>query len=291
MAPFDSAARASIRDLLNDAVTTLTRAGVENAVLDAELMLAGVTGVSRAHVVTGSIALDEVVHRNYAALVDRRAAREPLAYILGRKEFFALDLEVTSDVLIPRPETETLVAAVLEELAELPAPVLDLGTGSGAIALAVAANAPDAMVVASDISDAALTVARRNAARLGLADQVVFRSADCFDVRDGRGSLGRFNLIVSNPPYVPDAEIPKLQPEITRWEPRLALAGGHDGLDFYRRIACHAPEYLDPVGQLLVEIGHSQADAVTHLLNDAGFGAINRLHDPSGIVRVLVARC
>jgi release factor glutamine methyltransferase len=290
MAPFDSAARAIVRDLLDDAVATLTLAGVEDAALDAELMLASVAGVSRVHVVMGAIALDEVLRRNYAAFVDRRAAREPLAYILGRKEFFGLDLEVTPNVLVPRPETETLVAAALEELTQRPAPLLDLGTGSGAIALAIAANAPDTMVVASDISDAALTVARRNAARLGLADQVVFRCADWFDERDGRGPLGRFDLIVSNPPYVADAEIAKLQPEITQWEPRLALAGGHDGLDFYRRIACDMPEYLGPGGQLMVEIGRGQADAVAHLLHDAGLGAINRLRDPSGIVRVLAAR-
>jgi len=287
----DKAARDSLRQLLNDAVATLQQAGVENARLDAELMLARAAGVSRIQVITGEVAVGEAARSAYAALVDRRVAREPLAYILGVKEFYSLEFAVTPAVLIPRPETETVVAAALDVLATRPtARVLDLGTGSGAIALAIAANAPQAVVVASDISDAALAVARHNAERLGLAGRVTFRQADCFDVRDGGAALEPCDLILSNPPYIVDREIVGLQPEIARWEPRLALAGGSDGLGFYRRIAARLPEYLAAEGRLIVEIGDGQADAVTRILRDAGFGLIECLRDPSGIIRVLTAR-
>lgn len=291
MARCDEAARISSRNLLNDAVAALVKAGVENARLDAELMLACAAGVSRVRVIAGDVALDEAARRAYAALVERRVAREPLAYILGRKEFYSLDFEVTPAVLIPRPETETLVAAALADLAARPAArVLDLGTGSGAIALAIAVHAPHAAIVASDISPAALAVARRNAARLGLADRVAFRHADCFDVRDGGVALGRFDLIVTNPPYIVDAEVATLQPEVARWEPRLALAGGPDGLGFYRRLAAHLPDYLSVEGRLIVEIGEGQDDAVTVILRAAGGGLVERLRDLSGLVRVLTAR-
>jgi release factor glutamine methyltransferase len=291
MTDADKAARASLRDLLNDAVATLQQAGVESARLDAELMLARAAGVSRIQVITGDVVLGDAARGAYAALVDRRAAREPLAYILGVKEFYSLELAVTPAVLIPRPETEIAVAAALDFLATRPtARVLDLGTGSGAIALAIAANAPQAMIVATDISDAALAVARQNAERLGLMKRITFRNADCFEVRDGGAPLGRFDLIVSNPPYIVDQEIIGLQPEIVRWEPRLALAGGLDGLDFYRRIADGLPGYLAAEGRLTVELGDGQADAVTRILRAAGFGTIDRLRDPSGIVRVLTIR-
>jgi release factor glutamine methyltransferase len=291
MTPADKAARVGLRDLLNDAVMTLRQAGVDSARLDAELMLARAAGVSRIQVITGDVVLGDAARSDYAALVDRRAAREPLAYILGVKEFYSLEFTVTPAVLIPRPETEIVVAAALDVLATRPgARVLDLGTGSGAIALALAANAPQAMVLASDISDAALAIARQNAARLGLMKQITFRNADCFDVRDGGPPLGRFDLIVSNPPYIVDQAIDVLQPEIVRWEPRLALAGGPDGLEFYRRIAAGLPEYLAAEGRLIVEIGDGQTDAVTRILRDAGFGLSDCLRDPSGIVRVLTIR-
>ena len=284
----DKAARVSLRDLLNDAVATLQQAGIESARLDAELMLARAAGVSRIRVITGDVVLGDAVRSAYAVLVDRRAAREPLAYILGVKEFYSLEFAVTPAVLIPRPETEIVVAAALDFLATRPAArVLDLGTGSGAIALAIAANAPQALIVAGDISDAALAVARHNAEHLGLGGRVTFRNADCFDVRDGGAALGRFDLIVSNPPYIVDQAIVGLQPEIARWEPRLALTGGTDGLDFYRRIAAGLSEYIATDGRLIVEIGDGQATAVTRILLDAGFGPIEQLRDPSGIVRVL----
>jgi release factor glutamine methyltransferase len=290
MARWDESARASVRDLLNDAVATLREAGIEDARLDAELMLARAAGVSRVRVITQDVVIGEAERVAYAALIKRRVAREPLAYILECKEFYSIKLEVTPAVLIPRPETETVVAAALEEIAKQPtARVLDLGTGSGAIALAIASNAPHAAIVASDISEDALAVAARNAKRLGLDRRIDFLKADCFQVIGGEASLGRFDVIVSNPPYIKDSEIVALQLEIARWEPRLALAGGPDGLGFFRRIATSAPNHLNPVGRLIVEIGDGQADTVSDIFRDAGFPSITRLSDSSGKMRVLVA--
>jgi release factor glutamine methyltransferase len=283
--------RYSMRDLLNDAAATLHEAGIADARLDAELMLARAAGVSRVRVITQNVEIGEAERVAYAALVGRRVAREPLAYILGCKEFYSIKLEVTPAVLIPRPETETVVAAALEEIAERPiSRILDLGTGSGAIALAIGSNAPQVTIVASDISDRALAVAARNAKRLGLERRINFLKADCSDVMGDPASLGCFDLIVSNPPYIKDSEIVALKPEIVRWEPHLALAGGPDGLSFFRHIARFAPNHLNPEGRLIVEIGDGQYDRITEIFRAVGFLYATRLHDFSGMVRVLVAR-
>src|SRR6266851_845630 len=226
-----SIASDSARELIEAAAAQLRDAGVDAPRLDAELLLVAVTGRSRTDVMFGAIEIDALARSRFDAMIDRRARREPLAYIIGRKEFYSIEFEVTPAVLIPRPETEVVVATALQFLVKRPrARVLDLGTGSGAIALAIATNAIQATVVASDIAIAALAVAERNADRQGLRDRVEFRHADCFDPLDGAGAFGRFDLIVSNPPYVRDSEIANLQPEIARWEPRAALVGGPDGL-------------------------------------------------------------
>lgn len=286
----EESTRTDARALLDRAIALLDRAGVDSARLDAELLLARAAGVARTRVISGDLAVDDAVRREYAALLDRRAAHEPLAYILGRKEFYSLEFEVTPAVLIPRPETETVVAAALALLAgRSTARVLDLGTGSGAIALTLAANAPLASMVASDVSTQALAVARRNAVRLGLAPRVEFRRADCVTVLDGGAALGRFDLIVSNPPYIVDAEIAALQPEIARWEPRAALDGGPDGLVFHRRIAALLDDALAPDGRVIVEIGDGQAAAVSEIFAAAGFPVTTQCRDWAGGVRVLIA--
>lgn len=278
-------------DLLASATATLRDAGIEDLRLEAEVMLAEALQTSRATLLANPMRpLETVVQARYAAMVRRRAAREPLAYIVGHKEFYSLDLEVTPDVLIPRPETETLVTAALEWLAAQSAShVLDLGTGSGAIALVLAANAPGAIITAADFSAGALDVARRNAARFKLTARIAFRRADCFEIIDGGEDLGRFDLIVSNPPYILDAEIPALQPEVAAWEPRLALAGGLDGLCFYRRIAAGLRDHLAPRGLVMVEVGDKQADAVASIFSGAGLTRIDFIHDLSGIARVVRA--
>jgi release factor glutamine methyltransferase len=217
--------------------------------------------------------------------------REPLAYLIGRREFFSLDFEVTPAVLIPRPETETLVGAALEFIAAHPdSRVLDLGTGSGAIAVSIAASAPRARIVATDLSAAALAVARRNAERHGAGARVEFRRADLFEPLDSGAPLGRFDLIVSNPPYIEDAALASLAPEVARFEPRCALVGGPDGLDFYRRIARAAREHLEPGGATMLEVGAGQAGRVAALLADAGMAPAAVINDLAAVARVVVAR-
>jgi release factor glutamine methyltransferase len=279
------------RGLLSEGADSLARTGVENPRLDAELILCAAANCDRPALIAGTASIDDAVARRFAAMIGRRAAREPLAYIVGRREFYSIEFELSPAVLIPRPETEALVAAALDFLATRPDPsVLDIGAGSGAIALAIARNARDARVTAVDISADALAIARRNADRLGLRDRVELRRADCFDPLDGGEPLGRFDLIVSNPPYIRDGDIDLLGPEISRYEPRLALDGGADGLDFYRRIAGEAPVHLAADAALMVEVGDGQSKAVMELLGGGGFASTRAIPDLAGIPRVIVAR-
>ncbi len=270
----------------------LNAAGVEDSRLDAELLMAFAAGVTRERLIATTIAIDDGLRERYARLIDKRVARMPLAYIVGRREFYSIDLEVTPEVLIPRPETETLVTTALTFIKERKAlRVIDLGTGSGAIALAIAAVERNTQIVATDVSAAAIAVAARNAIRVGVAARVEFRRADCWTVIDSGEAIGRFDLIVSNPPYVRDAEIASLAPEIRDYEPRAALAGGPDGLDLYRRIALDATIHLTPGGSLMVEVGEGQATEVATIFRAAGLGEIiTVVNDLAGIPRVVVAR-
>ncbi len=284
----ESAERTGVAGLLADATRVLRRAGVESPRLDAELLLSEAVGRPREQILAGLADVSADASARFAELLARRAAREPLAYITGRKEFYSIEFEVTPAVLIPRPETETLVAAALEFVARRPeACILDLGTGSGAIAIAIAANAPRVSATATDISEAALAVARRNAERAGVATRVEFRRADCFYPTDGGAPFGRFDLIVSNPPYIDDSAMARLAPEIARYEPRHALAGGPDGLDVIRRIAAAAPAHLDRDGELIVEVGAGQADAVAALFRKAGLGRVRVINDLASVPRVV----
>ncbi|MFN6980131.1 MAG: peptide chain release factor N(5)-glutamine methyltransferase, partial [Gemmobacter sp.] len=218
----------------------------------------------------------------FAAAVAARAARQPIAQIIGRRAFRGRDFRVTPDVLDPRPETEALVDAAL---AEPFGHVLDLGTGSGAILLTLLAERPAARGLGSDISAAALAVAAGNAAALGVADRARFMQADWL-----AGITGRFDLILSNPPYVAAGEMPGLAPEVRDWEPHLALTPGGDGLGAYRIIAAGAAAHLAPGGRLMVEIGAAQGDAVPAILRAAGWQAIGLLPDLDGRPRVVTAR-
>ncbi len=282
-----------MRELLEAGEQPLRKAGVASWRLDAELLLAAAAGMTRAELLAGGNRSDLLASgqaARFARLIERRAAREPIAYILGRKEFHSIDLEVGPAVLIPRPETETLVEVALEILRESGGTlVIDVGTGSGAIGLAIAAEAPRAHVVATDLSVDALAVARRNAERLGMAGRVETRHADFFNVLDGGPPLRRFDLIVSNPPYIADTEIPGLKPEVSRYEPRVALAGGPDGMDFYRVIAREAPAHLAVRGHLVVETGADQAGVVATIFRAAGFAAVLTRNDLAGIPRVVCA--
>ena len=295
-AELSQATRTPLRAVLERAAEALTAAGIDSARLDAELLLAAALESDRIKVIAGAVEVSTGALLRYQEFITRRAAREPLAYIIGRKEFFSLELEVNPAVLIPRPETEVVVTAALEAATRRPdGSILDLGTGSGAIALAIAAGASRTRIVATDVSEQALEVARRNALRLGLSDRIEFRLGDCWaalaaSAEGPRPELGGFDLVVSNPPYIENRELERLAPEIARFEPRLALAGGIDGLDFYRRICAGVCGYLKPGGELIVEVGAAQADSVAALCRAVGCAETVVIDDLAGCQRVVRAR-
>jgi len=276
---------------LDAATTALEAAGLSSARVDAEWLLAGLLGVGRVAV---RLDLAETVPapiaERYAHAVSRRARREPLQRILGWEEFRGVRVRLTDAVLVPRPETETLVEWAL---ALLPPPggrrllAIDLGTGSGCIACALASERPDLDVIAVDVSPAAAAVARDNAQALGLAARVGVVAADLLDgVRD----LGA-DLIVSNPPYLPSALVPELAPEVRIHEPRLALDGGADGLTLIRRIVTTARRYLRPSSALAIETaGGDQAEAAAALLRAAGWDRVTVRADLVGIERFVAGR-
>jgi release factor glutamine methyltransferase len=271
-------ARTSVRDALDSAVIALTAAGCDTPRLDAELLLAEAMGVGRATVVADpGRPIEPDAARRFADFARRRREREPVAYILGRKGFRHIELAVDPRVLIPRPETEHAVEAALA----LPhgARVCDVGTGSGAIALALKHERPDLGVVATDVSDDALAVAAANAARLGLDVELVHGDL----LAAVRGDL---DAIVSNPPYVEDGA--RLAPEIVRYEPALALRAGPDGLDVLRRLVPDIAASGVPFAAL--EVGDGQAAAVGGLLREVGYGDVEVVRDLAGIERVVVAR-
>jgi len=243
--------------------------GVERGRLDAEHLLADVLGLERLQLyLQFDRPLQPAELDRYRPLLKRRAQREPLQYILGRAAFRELELEVGEGVLIPRPETEILLDEVFEwargeESTEMAA--LDLGTGSGAIALSLLHEGPFTRVVATDVSDTALAMAKKNAEANGLAEAVEFRAGPYFDPV-GEGEV--FDLVVSNPPYVAEAEAATLQPEVRDWEPGEALFSGPDGLDALRTITAQARGYLRPGGMLALEVGSGQAGLVLGLLED-----------------------
>jgi release factor glutamine methyltransferase len=268
-----------VRDALDGAVTAIAAARCETPRLDAELLLANALHVSRERLFIDDLSVAGPAVRVFQDYVRRRSVlREPVAYILGRRHFRRLELAVDSRVLIPRPETELLVEAALA----LPhgSRVLDVGTGSGAVALALKDERPDLDVCGSDLSDDPLEVARSNAERLKL--DVRWLSADLL-----AGLHDEFDAIVSNPPYVPDSDRAKLAPEILRHEPLSALFAGPDGLDAIRQLVDQAA-VRQSVRLLALEVGAGQASDVEDLLRAAGFTAVRAEHDLAGIERVVV---
>ena len=262
----------------------LEAAGVDTPVLDARLLLEAGAGVARLDIVTDPRRpVSDAQVAAVEALTRRREAREPVSHIVGRKAFWTLELAVTPDVLTPRPETELVVETALALLpAERPARVLDLGVGSGAILLAVLSERPQARGVGVDVSAAALAVAGANAEALGLAERVTLSEGGWHE-----GGEEPFDLVLSNPPYIASAEIAGLEPEVARYEPRLALDGGADGLDAYRAIAAALPRLLAPGGGFALEVGRGQAAAVEALLAEQGLAAGPARRDLQGVARVV----
>lgn len=266
----------TILSILKWTTSYFTSHDIESPRASAEILLAHILGLRRIDLYIRydqPLIQDELAR--FKTAIRRRVRREPVAYILGEKEFWSLPLAVTPDVLIPRPETELLVETALA----LQAPtmgadgrpavrILELGTGSGAVALALAAELRTAFIAASDRSEKAIGVARANAGRLAMDGRIHFFCGDWFSCL--RPSGARFDMILSNPPYIPSGEIERLQAEVSRYEPRGALDGGADGLSAIRAIIGQAPDYLRPGGYLLLEIGHDQSAAIERIADGCG---------------------
>lgn len=258
--------------------------GVENARLEAEWLLCEVLSLDRVGLYLNfDKPLSDVELTAFRQMVSRRARREPLQHILGTQEFMGLEFKVSPAVLIPRHDTETLLQEALRVVPQ-GARVLDIGTGSGCVAISLAKNLPGVTVVSVDISAAALELARQNATDNSV--EVDFRLGSLFEPVAGE----TFDLVVSNPPYIPTADIESLEPEVRDFEPRNALDGGTDGLDFYRQIIKTAPEYLAQEGWLLVEVGIGQAADVSQMLAENGFFGIYSAKDLGNIDRVVGGR-
>jgi len=268
-----------IKSLLADAVSRLNN---DEAAFESQLLLQHVLNVNRAWLIAhADDQLNALDMATFDALITRRATGEPIAYILGYREFYGLMLKVTPDTLIPRPDTETLVEAALEKIEpNLPLSICDLGTGTGAIALAIAKNRPHAQVTAVDFSAKALEVARQNAQDLTILN-CQFLQSDWFSALNHQ----RFDVIVSNPPYIEQDDAHLSQGDL-RFEPITALASGKDGLDAIRHIIAQAPTHLNPDGWLMFEHGYNQADLVARLMHRAGFVDVTHAKDLSGIQRV-----
>ena len=266
----------------------LGAAGVPEPRRDARLLLAHVLDAPQERLIGyPERALGTAARGRFASLIARRARREPVARILGRREFWSLPLTITPDTLDPRPESETLVAAVLDQLDERGAAleILDLGTGSGCLLLALLSELPNARGLGCDLSPGALAAAADNAAALGLAGRARFEHGDWAE-----GLSGAWQVIVSNPPYIRDGELESLDPEVAAYEPRLALSGGADGLAAYRRLVPQAAGLLAPGGLVALEVGLGQAETVAGLLTDAGLCTIGKARDLAGLDRCLLAR-
>lgn len=261
-------------------------AGIDTPRLDARLLVAAVAGIRAQDILLRpDLELTPEAEDRLLGFARRREAREPVSRILGARGFWTLDLEVGSATLDPRPDTETVIEAVLERISAPPQRILDLGTGTGAILLALLSEYPQATGVGTDLISDAVELARRNALRCGLADRSTFRQGSWTD-----GVTGPFDLVVSNPPYIPEADIPALEPEVRNHDPLSALIGqDSDGLGCYRVLIPAAAAVLVPGGLLALEVGIGQATAVADLLAAAGFDHIRVRADLGGVDRCVSA--
>lgn len=271
------------RELYEQGNRSLTEAGIEEAALDARLLLEAVCETDRSYLLAhGERAVTEEQRKSYVNLIEKRRQRIPLQHILGYQDFMGLHFQVTPEVLIPRQDTETLVEEVMRNLHD-GMRILDLCTGSGCILLSLLRYSNGCQGTGTDISGAALAVARRNAMALGV--EAAWIESNLFEQ-----VTGKYDVLVSNPPYIPTGVIPTLMEEVREHDPLIALDGGEDGLDFYRKIAEQAPSYLYAGGEIYLEIGSEQAEAVSCLLTDAGFLNVTVYQDLSGLDRVVRGR-
>jgi release factor glutamine methyltransferase len=293
----------TIQKLLNWVTQYLTEKGIESPRLSAELLLSEILGLKRIELYTHHDS--PVAHKELDKLHDlvkRAGQNEPIAYLVGKTEFYSMELLVTQDCLIPRPETELLVQRAIEFLRdsrhksgvlslESGVCICDLCTGCGCIATAIAKNFPNARIIATDISDAALAVAASNVEKHQLQDRITLLSGDLFEPVIPQLESGKFDLIVSNPPYVSSVEYEKLDKNVLDYEPRLALFAGIDGLDIYRRILEKVDEFLKPDSALIMEIGYAQGPAIKEMLEKTEiFSAIKIEKDFSNNDRIVIAK-
>jgi release factor glutamine methyltransferase len=280
----------TVRRVLDWTTAHLKQHGSETPRLDAEILLAHARGCRRIELYTRfDEPLTEAQRAVMRDLAKRRAKSEPVAYLVGHREFFSLDLRVTPDVLIPRPDTETLVVELIDAARAVESPwILDLGTGSGCVAIAAAVNLPSARVTATDLSDAALAIARENAETHAVSDRIRFLQGDLF------GPLGageHFDVIASNAPYIADHERQTLQNDVRRYEPHAALFAGPTGTEILFRIIDGAAAWLAPAGTLILEISPEQASAVrTRLESSGAYQDFRAVKDAAGLLRVVRAR-
>lgn len=274
-------------------IDLLAQSHIEDARMEAEILLGHALNLPRSALISkGQNPLGEKEQKEYENFLQRRANHEPTAYIVGYQPFMGLDFMVDDNVLIPRPETELLVETVIKifrtQKAESRTPntgitIIDIGTGSGCIAIALAKKLPEARIIGIDSSKAAINLALNNARKNGVEKNCCFLLGDLFSpIKD------RVDLIVSNPPYIPSAEIGTLQPEVKDWEPKAALDGGKDGLDLIKKLLTEAPRHLKPEGRLIMEFGFGQGDEIKRFASKY-FSKLEIIRDYAGIPRILVA--
>jgi release factor glutamine methyltransferase len=283
---------ATIGELAQVGAEMLRRAGIVQAAQETAWLLAQALSLTQLELrLNGSQRVEGERLQHAQQMLARRARREPLQYLLGTQEFCGLEFEVEPGVLIPRPETEGLVEAVARLALDDRPVIADVGTGSGCIAVSLARRLPQATLYATDCSDAALRVARRNAERHDVAAKIRWLEGDLLEPLRANGLSGRVNVLVSNPPYVAERDWEVLQPEVRLFEPLLALAGGEDGLAVFRRLVMGAADLLNEDGWLIMEVGQGQAGAVRALIDATErYGAVETLPDQAGIARVIAAQ-
>jgi len=281
----------TIRRALEWARRRLEEANVEEPRRTAGALLAHVLQKDYLYVLTRpEEPLSESAWAEFARLVQRRVQGEPLPYITGHQEFFGLDFLVTPDVLIPRPETELIVEAVLERAGDSDVLLIDVGTGSGCLAVTLAVHLPRARVLALDLSEAALAIARRNAERHGVRARIEFLASDLFSALEALPQPPKADFIVANPPYISEAELPTLPREVRDYEPRLALIAGPEAASVQRRLFAEGPKFLKPGGYLICEMGYGQYPSLCEALDPTVWEVIEVKRDLQGIERTLVLR-
>lgn len=284
----------SVADIYKETKDIFAAAGIDTAALDARLLLLAALGITHEEWISQrDAALTDAQQKKIKSDRKRRIAGEPVSRILGRRGFYGAEFLLSAATLDPRPDTETLIETVMQELGarrDARFRLLDLGTGTGCIALTLLSLCPKAEAVAVDIAEDAVKTARENAALLGVANRCLVKKLD-WTVREDVRKLGRFDIVVSNPPYIPTAEIAGLSPEVRVFDPMQALDGGADGLNCYRDILALLPDLLTESGLCVFEIGHNQADDLRRLCNQAGFPDIRCAKDLAGRDRCIFFRC